>query len=77
MCGYGWNDKGISGRIFEWLESRLENRLILLHPNPEKLKHSKSAMWHKFDQLFASGRLVLIKSWLSNTNYDDIKDYLS
>ncbi len=76
MSGYGWNDRGINGRLFEWLLSSHQKRLILLHNNPElEIKSkSKSAMWHRYDKLVEDGRLVPIKNWLSETSIEDIAE---
>jgi hypothetical protein len=74
MSGYGWNDRGINGRLFEWILSSHRKRLILLHKDPEvEIKQkSKSAMWHRYDELVNDGRLIPIKKWLSETSINDI-----
>jgi hypothetical protein len=76
MSGYGWNDKGINGRLFEWILSSPDKRIILLHQHPEDLKRSKSAMWHRYDGLVENGRLVTIKKWLSETKIEDITQHI-
>lgn len=73
MSGYGWNDRGINGRLFEWLGVE-NNRLILLHENPEDLiKHSKSALWHRYHDLVKKGKLFSVGKWFSDVEYNDIK----
>ena len=74
MSGYGWNDRGINGRLFEWILSSSDKRLFLLHENPEeKIKNnSKSAMWHRYDDLVNDGRLIPIKKWLSDVTMDEL-----
>lgn len=75
VSGYGWNDKGINGRLFEWLDRSTDNQLILLHRDPEhSIKtESRSAMWHRYEPLVVSGQIVSINKWFSET---DIKDVL-
>ncbi len=77
MSGYGWNDKGINGRLMEWISSSLDKKLILLHKNPESLKNSKSALRHRYDGLVEEGRLSPIKKWLSETNIEEILKILN
>ncbi len=78
MSGYGWNDRGINGRLFQWLGSSFKNKIILLHENPEDLKrYSRSALWHKYDGLVKEKRLILIKKWFSDTKYSDIQEYVN
>ncbi len=74
MSGYGWNDRGINGKLFEWLLSSFEKKLILLHRTPvESIKEkSKSAMRHRYDKLIEEGRLIPIKKWFSETSLDEI-----
>jgi len=78
MSGYGWNDRGINGRLFEWISSSLERRLILFHRNPEEeiKEKSKSAMWHRYDNLVEEGRLIPIKKWFSEIHFNEIKELL-
>lgn len=78
MSGYGWNDKGVNGRLMQWIKSSLKNKIVLLHRNPiEQIKkRSKSPMWHSYDGLVKEGRLVPIEKWLSEAGFADISDYL-
>ena len=76
MSGYGWNDRGINGRILEWLYSSYDNKLILLHEKPENLiKQSKSALWHRYDELVQTNRLVPITRWFSDVSFSEISEY--
>ncbi|MDB6019239.1 MAG: hypothetical protein JWR19_3728 [Pedosphaera sp.] len=73
MSGYGWNDLGINGRLFEWLLQSRRQRLYLMHEKPEILRtHSKSAMWHAYDRLIEEKRLVPIKKWMENTSLEEL-----
>jgi hypothetical protein len=74
MSGYGWNDRGINGRLFEWILSSSERRLILLHRDPENeiKENSKSAMWHRYDGLVKDGKLIPVKKWFSEISINEI-----
>ncbi len=78
MSGYGWNDRGINGRLFEWLFEDRKNRILLLHENPEiSIKdNSKSAMWHRYDDLVQQNQLIPIKRWMSDVTLESIKSIL-
>lgn len=77
MSGYGWNDRGINGRLFDWILSSPQKRLVLLDENPEKIQQeSKSAMRHRYDGLVRDGRLIPLKKWLSETTIEDIAQKL-
>ena len=77
MSGYGWNDKGINGRLMEWILSSQDRKLILLHENPESLRKSKSAMWHRYDDLVKWGRLIPVRKYMCDTTIKDIMPYLN
>lgn len=72
MSGYGWNDRGINGRLFDWVYSDMNKRLFLLHKNPDSIKNSKSGMWHRYDGLVKDGRLIPINKWLSDITWDEL-----
>lgn len=73
MSGYGWNDRGINGRIFEWLSSSPDKRLFLLHEKPEDIKEkSKSAMWYRYDEEVKQGRLIPIHKYLKDVSVSDL-----
>jgi len=74
MSGYGWNDRGISLRIREWLNSSMDKRLYLLHQNPESeiRDKSKSGMWHWYEPWVKEGRLIPIKKWLSEISLAEL-----
>jgi len=78
MSGYGWNDRGINGILFDWIYSSARNKIILLHKNPEIeiKKKSRSSMYHQYDKLTEEGKLVVVKKWMSDTNYSDISNYI-
>ena len=73
MSGYGWNDRGINGRIFEWLSSSSNKRLFFLQERPEEIKEkSKSAMWHRYDEEVRQGRLIPIPKYLKDVSVSDL-----
>lgn len=79
VSGYGWNDRGINGKLFEWILSSMNKRLILLHETPEESikKRSKSAMWHRYDQLIQEKRLIPIKKWFCEVTKEEIIEILN
>lgn len=77
MSGYGWNDRGINGRLFEWLYSSRKNRIILLHKNPIEIRDkSKSGLWHRYERLVSNNKLILIKKWFCDTTLEEIIEIL-
>ena len=56
------------------LDHSKNNRIILLHREPEKTikTKSRSAMWHRYDSLVSSGQIVHVNKWFSQTDIDEI-----
>lgn len=79
MSGYGWNDKGINGRLQEWIMTSDDRKIILLHEDPESIKKSRSFMWHRYDNLIKWGRLIIpeSKKWMCDIKFSDIEKYLN
>jgi len=77
MSGYGWNDRGINGWLSEWLSSSRQNRIVLLHRQPEEIRdHSHSNMWHRFNSLVENGQLILVRKWFSETPVAELQEFL-
>lgn len=75
MCGYGWGDSAINGRLGRYLDST--NKIILLHPNPEELKDNSVYLDGQYEYLEMSEKIISVKSWMCNTNYNEIKQHLT
>jgi len=45
VAGYGFGDPGINVRLLDWVEGNQANRLLVIHPNPEKLRATVEAEW--------------------------------
>ncbi len=75
VSGYGFADKGINNRLWAWLDSRPENRLLLLHNFDrldelrQKAKPSLSFNWncHKKTKKF-----LVVYKWMCDCSVDDI-----
>ncbi len=78
LCGYGFGDKGINTRIIEWLYACRDNKIIVIHPNPEDLKRqARGAIAHKWDLWIAQNRLIVISKKIEETSWAEIKNALS
>ena len=76
ISGYGWNDVGVNRLLFSWIDSKIENKIILLHRNPNELKaNSKSALIYRFDELVDAKKLVLIEKWLCDLNLQELMNF--
>lgn len=76
MSGYGWNDRGINGWLSEWFWTSPRNRVILLHRSPEEIRdHSRSYMWHRYNELVENGQLIPVRKWFGEISIDEL-DYV-
>ncbi|OIQ89111.1 hypothetical protein GALL_290160 [mine drainage metagenome] len=74
VSGYGFGDKGINNRIWAWIDSHRDNRLILLHADVSHLSaNAKPSLRLNSNRLKAEGRLVFVDKWLCDCSIEDIK----
>lgn len=76
MSGYGWGDTAINFQIETWLDSPRDNKLILLHTEPQTLIDKSLIMASSYDGWLRSDRLVALEQWLANTSLSDLKSLL-
>ena len=77
VCGYGFGDKGINTRIVEWICSSSDHKIIVIHPEPERLKSTaRGAIRYKWEGLKKQNRLTIIPKRIEKTNWQEIKDRL-
>jgi hypothetical protein len=73
MSGYGWNDRGINGRLMEWLHSPEQKHLILMHEKLDDLaSYSRSSLWNRYQPLVDAGRITAIPKWLENVGVEEL-----
>lgn len=74
VCGYGFRDKGINTQIKEWIYSSSDKRIIVIHPDPNRLKNgARGAISNDWDNLLKDGKLILISKGIEQTTWQDIK----
>jgi hypothetical protein len=74
-CGYGFGDKGINTMIGEWIDSSGDNQMVVIHPEPEKLKANARGeirdIWEDWEK---KGKLTILPQGAEKTTWQDIKD---
>jgi len=73
--GYGFSDKGINVKIIEWYFKDNKNKIILIHPDFEKLKLESSFKYH-FDDMQKENRFFVIDENFQDATYEKIKENL-
>jgi len=74
ISGYSFGDQGINNRIIDWIYSDQKNRIIIIHPNPEKLKEqSRPAITSKWDEWLKSKTMKIIPEFIQNVSLAQIK----
>lgn len=61
VCGYGFGDQGVNSTVIEWLYGSRKRRLLVVHPEPERLATSaRGAIRDKWPEWSSSGVLSLL-----------------
>lgn len=78
ICGYGFGDKGINKRIFEWAYSNPDHRIILINHDQEELKKkARPAFVNYWDDLISQKKIIVISKTIEKTFWKDIKESIS
>lgn len=72
MSGYGWGDTAINLRLENWVDYNKNNRIILLHINPEKLRNRSLQLDQSYNGLVRVGQLIPVLQYLCNTSLNDL-----
>lgn len=74
ICGYGFGDKGVNTRVVEWVYSSPDNKIIIIHPHPEKLKRmARGAISNNWDNWLHKSKLFIISKTIEETSWEEIK----
>jgi hypothetical protein len=62
--GYGWGDKGINHRLYQWLGDGDDHRIIILHNNPDEKVENKKFWGYRWDECRRAGKVQVVEKWL-------------
>ena len=78
ISGYGFGDQGINTRIIQWFYSASDNKIIIIHPEPEKLKRAaRGAISNKWNSWIEEKRLIILQRRAEQISWQEIHDSLS
>lgn len=70
VSGYGFNDKAVNGRLWDWLFEKATRRMVVLHAKPDELfAHARGSFANAHRQLSTDHRLILINQWMQNATW--------
>ena len=77
ISGYGFGDVGINTKIIEWYYKNSQNKIILIHKNPDELKEkSRGAISGKWGNWIKEERLIIIKKWFEEITFYELNKLL-
>ncbi|MBI5677778.1 MAG: SIR2 family protein [Planctomycetes bacterium] len=77
VCGYSFGDKGINTRIIEWIYSSSNQKITVVHPEPEKLKRAaRGAISKQWDEWIKQRKLTILTKTIEESSWQNIKDIL-
>lgn len=72
-CGYGWRDEGMNRILYEWMCDSINNRVVLLHPNPEDELFSKQgSFWNAISERMIKTHLRIHREYLCDTTVESL-----
>ncbi len=76
VSGYGFGDMGVNDRVIEWLYSASNNRIVIIHPDPNKLKEDSHFLYSEWDALIRKSRFLPIPNRIEKAEWHNIKESL-
>jgi|GEM_PF-4703825 len=79
VCGYSFNDEDINSRLIEWMCSSLENKMVVIHGEPDKLHEDmrihaiRERFWKRW---LDSSRIHFIKKWAQDVKVEDLETFI-
>jgi hypothetical protein len=74
VSGYGGGDKAVNQVLTEWAYRSTNNRLVLIHPQPDDLFSTcRGAFWKLWKDSGASGRFKVIQKPIEDGNWAEIQ----
>lgn len=78
ISGYGWNDLQLNRKIFDWLDSNEERKIILIHKNPKEMTgYSRHLNYNSLLMKRKFGQVYFIKKWFQDVAFDEVKEFHS
>jgi hypothetical protein len=74
IAGYGFGDKAINARIVDWADSQPQRRIVIVHPNPTRLrKGARGAVRNPWEAWQERGTLGFVKKRVGgNLGWEEI-----
>lgn len=74
VSGYSFGDKGVNRLLADWIETHTSPRMVIVHQEPERLlAAARPAIREKWQGWVADGRLQLIRKWIEDTTWSELK----
>jgi len=74
VSGYSFGDKGVNTFLIDWISNYDENRIVIIHPDPDGLKKDcRGNIRNKWDDLESSKRLIVIPRRIEDSSWSEIK----
>ena len=73
VIGYGFRDQAINSRLIGWLGRAEENRMIVVHGNPDEVPtRARMAIENHWGRWVADGRVRVVPSWVAETSWEAV-----
>ena len=74
VSGYGWNDLQMNIKIFDWLYGKSENKLVLIHKDPDDMaRSSRFLSYGAVPRGEKNGKIIVIKKWFEEVEGEELE----
>lgn len=76
ISGYGFGDKGINTRLYNWLNFNTSKKMIIIHPNENYLIENSRGIFKIMFYYYNNSKLKIIEKKFEDINIKDITNSL-
>lgn len=77
VSGYGWNDLQMNNKVFDWLYGKPENKLVLIHKNPNDMAlNSRYLSYDAVPNGEKNGKIKVIRKWFEEVEVEELKSII-
>ena len=74
ISGYSFGDQGVNNRIIDWFCGSRENKIVVIHLDPDSLKSkARLAIARGWDRWLKSKSLIIIEKYIEDVTWENIK----
>lgn len=67
----------INNKLYDWLESKSDKKLLLIHGDFDSLiRNSRYLRKRRLNEYISTGKVIILDNWIQDTSSDQIVEFI-